>query len=324
MARREDAGARRELDRLRALALDPPRRAAFALEVLAGSSSNEAILGALAALSETPTPGRREPLLAAFARLSAPRKDPGGFLREAVLRALRPVAGAEDVALLESAVSTIEPSPQDMAGGTALRATALVNLSDLDPELSGFHAAAMLAAADDPRRTSLMNGEPAVTAARVLGALGQQLPLVVALRGMANLHGDVYAECLRQLEGVPGSLLGTILEAAAGDRRESVQLGLCDLLVNHRPAPALEAAAARFLRETRDADLYRYLVASAVAERRAELIAVIAAAASEEQDRGRLGILAEQLGVRRGDDLVAGALAVVERRLEGLAARKDG
>jgi hypothetical protein len=234
-------------------------------------------------------------------------------MRAAILRVLRHIILPSDAPLLERAVSTVEPTPQDRAGGAALRSAALIALADLDPELAGYHATACLAAANNPSLTSSMTGEPAVTAARVLGVLGQPLPLLLAVN--ADLHAEVTAACLAELRDVPAAVLEPLLARLLEDDRESVQLGLADLLVHHQPSPPILDAARAFLRAPFAADLYRYFVASVVAEHNAPLLAVIAEAAREEFKRDRLAILQEQLTIRRIDPVVAEALKTIESRL---------
>jgi hypothetical protein len=309
------AQVRRSLDRLRALRPDPAAHATFAAELLEGEPGAEVLAPVLDVLASHPVPGARDALVRQYRAHDSSKHDRGGFLRTAIVQALRYVVLPADAPLLERAITTVEATPQDPAGCAALRAAALVAMVDLDPELAGFHATARLAAANNPALTSHMTGEPAVTAARVLGALGQQLPLLLSVQAVPDLHGEVYAACLCELRDVPGAVLAPLLEAAAEDRREAVQLGLCDLLVNHAPTEPVVAAARSFLRATFEIDLYRYFVASAVAERRAELLALIAESAREEFDRERLLVIQEQLGIRRGDRAVDEALRIVTDRL---------
>ncbi|MCC7366230.1 MAG: hypothetical protein IT303_17875 [Dehalococcoidia bacterium] len=333
MPRPDAAQVRRSLDRLRALALDPAARAAFALELIEQDPGAEVLGGALPALAAYPRPESRERLAALYAAYDAPKRDPGGFIRAAIVDALRPVVVPGDIPLLERAATTAERTPQDPAGCSGLRAAALVVLADADPDLAAFHATTVLAAATDLFATSEMNGEPAVTAARVLGALGHVMPLLLAVRGIPGLHPEVLTTALGELRDIPDAILRPLLRDAAngalvrGDpgafrlpgsaeaQDLPFHLGLADLLVRHEPtAPVLEAAAA-FLRAPRRYEVYRYFVASIVAERHPGLLAALAASAEAEPDRQKLAILQEQLAVRRGDPAIAPLLASVEARL---------
>ncbi|MGE5595781.1 MAG: hypothetical protein ACM3S1_07060, partial [Hyphomicrobiales bacterium] len=220
-----------------------------------------------------------------------------------------------DLPLLEAAANAFEPTPQSASAPATLRAAALVAILDVDPGVAAYHAAAHLGDADR------MSGEPAVTATRVLAAAGNEVALVQCILAgkrpeLSGGEPEVLAECLRQLREVPAGVLQSVVDGAMSDGREVVRLGLCDLFVHHRPEPLLLEAAKRFLRETRDLELYHYLAASIVAERREDLLDVLSATAAEESDPAKLRVLEEALAVRETDPAVAGVLALVRRRGE--------
>lgn len=301
---------RRALDRLRALQLSPAQQADFALELLRDSNSTEVLQAACRVLAEHPRQEAHDPLVARYQQIAGDgrRRDAGGFLRAAILSALQPVVLPEDLALLESAANVREPSPNDAGAPAVLRAAALVALLDLDPNVAAYHAAAHLGDA------GRMSGEPAITAARVLAAAGNEPALVayVLLRG--EPHPEVLAECLRQLRELPDGVLEQVIERALADGRDVVQLGLCDLLVHHRPTPVTQAAAARFLETTADLDLYQYLVATLVAERSPEHLALLEHEVASQTRREQLKVLRDCLDVRRGDPAVDGMLTSLDRR----------
>lgn len=299
--------ARRALDRLRALQRSPAQLADFALELLVPKQAPEVLQAAATALAEHPHTGAHDAIVARLIELADGRKrDPGGFTRAALVRALQHVVLPEDAPLLEAAAVLREPSMQSPDGPAVLRAAALVALLDLDPALAAYHAAAHLA--DHDR----MSGEPAVTAVRVLAAAGNETVLVATILGGTD-HADVRAECLRQLREVPPAVLAQVVAAAKKDGREPVQLGLCDLFVSHRPGPELTAQAAAFLRDTSELELYHYLVATMVAERREDLLAVLRDEVREQRAEAKRRILADGLGVRAGDPAVDVLLAELRR-----------
>src|SRR5437868_2999019 len=118
------------------------------------------------------------------------RRDPGCFARTTLTRALRHVVRQDDVGLVERTVTTYEFMPPftGPAGGevaAGLCSVALVTLIEIDETLAGYHSVRLLV----DQYTSPMSGEPAVTAARVLAAQGQLLPL--------------YARALHAAPGVP-------------------------------------------------------------------------------------------------------------------------
>jgi hypothetical protein len=304
------ADTRRKLDRLRAVARTPGA-ADHALELIASDRQAEVLLAALKVLSEAPHHGAHDALIARYEEFErgGRQRDAGGFVRAAFLQALEPLVLPGDLPLLIRAVQVHEPSPQDAAAPTGLRAAAIAAMLRLDPDLASYHAVAML---HDERRTSHFTGEPAVTAVRVLAAAGQEVALVGFALGGG--HPEVVAECLRELRTVPPAVLAKVVESArhAAEMDDVVALGLCDLFVHHAPDSALLAAMSEFMRRAASPELYHYLAAAIVAERREDLLAALADVAREETDREKLRALAEALAVRRGDPAVAAILATVE------------
>jgi hypothetical protein len=247
---------------------------------------------ALAVLVEMPTPAARPPLLALYAHLAAEsrKRDAGAFLRRAVVDALRPVALPADVTLALDAVTAYQFMPDDQA--QTLRASGLLLLNDLDETLARFHAVRLLA---DPH-TNPMSGEPALTAVRVLASQDELAPLYLyALQstGQGSL-APVAAECLRSLVALPVPLVGALVEhfheAAA-----VAQIGLIDLLVNHRDGPQALDYLAGVLAKPSDLDVYRYLNIALLSSHKAELRTLVLHAARAEVNRQRRAILREAL-----------------------------
>ena len=191
------------LSRLRALRDSTAEQLTFALRLVEKERNPETVIEALTVI-ERAAEDRARPVL--FARYDAldrdgARSDPGGAIRIALLRALRPGARSDDAPLFARAATTYEHRFGEVAGD--LRAAGLLALSEVDPTLAGFYAVRLL---HDPH-TSPMSGEPAATAARVLADLGQPLPLYACVIRDAGVPSEVVGECLRGLREIPASLV---------------------------------------------------------------------------------------------------------------------
>lgn len=279
---------------------DPLAQARFAAELLATERRAQLLGPALAALEELPLPEARPTLLHLYADLDAEgiHLDAGGGFRAAALRALRPWATAADLPLLERAVTTYEFLPPGRSEEAApIRAAGLVILADLDPQLAGFHAARLLV---DHVHTSKLSGEPGKTAAGVLAAQSQTLPLYLyTLRD--EQRDDVTAECLRHLAEAPVSVVRELCGRFGPEASELAQLGLVDLLLaRSHDGIAHEELAAR-LRQPGPLTVLRYLAVAMVASRRRPLIDVVAAAATTERDALRRETIDEALALLPGE-----------------------
>lgn len=284
------------LAKLGQLADDPLAQARFAAELLATERRAQLLGPALAALEELPIPEARPSLLRLYADLEVDGVglDAGGGFRAAALRALRSWATAVDLPLLERAVTTYEFLPPGRSEEAApIRAAGLVLLADLDPQLAGFHAARLLV---DHLHTSKLSGEPGKTAAGVLAAQSQTLPLYLyTLRD--EQRDDVTAECLRHLVEAPVYVVRELCGRFGPEASELAQIGLVDLLLaRSHDSIAHEELAAR-LRQSGSLTVLRYLAVAMVASRRRPLIAAVAAAAAVERDPGRRAALDEALAL---------------------------
>ena len=253
-----------------------------ALGALTRAGTPHAVAGALEALP--PDESRvREVLLEKYTALASQgaRGDPGCFIRSALLTGLRGRATAADTPLLEAALWTYEFTPDEVAKG--LRAAALLVLAEVDEELAGYHAVRLLG----DSQTSPMSGEPAVTAARLLAAQRQVLPLYQRLT-LPGTTSEVAAECLHGLEDAPASLLGRLAEEYAGASDGMVLLALVDLLAGHGQSAALAQALMAVVERCPDLDVVRYAAMAVVAGRRSDLIAALRERASLEGSRGEL------------------------------------
>lgn len=116
------------LQRLKDLADNPQEQVLYARSLLEGEREKQALEAALCVLQDFPEAENRPLLLKTYQYYaeSGSKRDPGMYLRAAILRALRPLTRQADLALLEQAALTYEimPSRHD-AEGAELRALAL-------------------------------------------------------------------------------------------------------------------------------------------------------------------------------------------------------
>jgi hypothetical protein len=312
-----EADVRRQLNQLASLRIDPAAQARAAAEMVATSSRADVLHPAAQVLEEHPVAAAREPLISAYRRVEAAAKklDNGGELRAALLRALRPVAGREDIELFELAAQVYEVSVQG-PGATAVRAAALVALATLAPESASIQAARILSEAHDViRRTQRNTGEPATTAARVLGALGETTALYLAVVLPWDHPDEVTAECVRQLNDLPGAAAVELFTRFGATESDAIGLALVDLVVaNERLLEAGSREVAAWLRGT-SREIYGYALASFIASRRSEVHEFVFALVNDEFDQGRLVTAAESLELARGAKPLEQAKALVAERL---------
>jgi hypothetical protein len=280
--------------RLRALPEGSPERRALALRMVGTAIHPGALEAALEELAVEPNAELRTALLARYhACLSdSARRDSGCYVRSALLRALAPVVMPADRPLLEQAIATYEflpPGRSEVASG--LRAAALAALNETDPTLAGFHAVRLLF----DKFTSPMSGEPAVTAAALLGSQGETLALYAYLCQPQPAHSEVEAACLRYLASLPASLLPGLIAQYEAREDEIVLLGLGDLLLAHEARDICLPALRDLLDRPRLPNLFRYLVLAMRTSRRDDLIAELKRMARDEQIPSRAEVLHEAL-----------------------------
>lgn len=287
----------RTAEKLARLAAPPPHTTAqldYAARCFEQDPDATVIKAALAVLAAGEYPGLRPLLLGKFRYFAADpaRRDQGGGIRSLILHTLRPLVRPDDIPLLERAASTYEFLFGEAAGD--LRAAALLTLNEVDDRLASFHCVRLLI---DPH-TSIMSGEPAATAVRILAAQGQPLPLYAYLiREQAGV-ADVLAECLRNLTALPASLLPPLVERYLASDDEIVLLGLFDLLLARPDRAEYQPALLAFLRATTLYNSYRYLISAIVASREEPFIAALAALLPIERDRQKHALLEEALALR--------------------------
>jgi hypothetical protein len=281
------------IEQLHALEHDPRSQAEYAAGLLGGRHGKDVMLPALAVLAEVGYPPARPALLRLYGEAAANKgvRDQGGYFRRALLDALRPIARPDDLALLVQAVLTYERWPPDFAEDAVLvRAAGLVALNRVDEQQARYHAARLLV---DPY-VQPMSGEPAATAARLLGAHGELTTLWMYVLGDHPAHlGEVAAECLRQLTELPAVLVPLLVERLGASSSPSVRLGLYHLLIHHREGPQERTYLRREMAELRDPDVYRYLAMTMAASGSVLLHEDLLAVAASTTEPRKVAILVE-------------------------------
>ncbi|MEX0782977.1 MAG: hypothetical protein WD557_10030 [Dehalococcoidia bacterium] len=308
--------ARRKLDRLTALSINRPRMVAFAAELVATEKDPFVLRSALAALDGEALPTHRTKFLARYRELarSGPKGDPGAGLRIGLLKALRPLLRDDDLPLLEEALNTYEyipgpGPPSESAQG--LRAEALLAMADRDPTRAAYQAVRLLV---DDGNTDRYNGEPAVTAARLMSAMDTPLALYLYLVRQLGTIAEVTVECIKGLRSTPAPELKTIFEAYGHQDDGFIVVGCIELALDHAPSPETDAFLAKKLRTDRT-DIYNYAVTAMVASHRSELLAMVLDTVDAEHDAAKLAILAEALKLADTEPAVRDAIKRVREKL---------
>lgn len=301
------------IGRLRELDGQPDAQVAAAVELLAAGGGTFDVQAALRVLAEYPDPTHRERLLALYHTYDEDgvRRDVGGTLRSETLKALRPVAVAEDVALFEHAAMTEEwlpPGPSEV--GAPLRSAGLVALVAVDDAAATLHAVRLLR----HEHTDRLGGEPALTAARVLAAQGQTGPLYDYVLTARERVPEVVQVCLGALDALPLTLMRDLAARFECDADAAELVGMFDLLIARDDRDELAEHVTRFLEGLEDDDVYRYLVTLIMADRRGSLGDAVLHQARWEMRPARAAILEEALALRAGDPEVDEVIAKLAGR----------
>jgi hypothetical protein len=272
---------------------DRDQEVELGMALLARAKNPEAIASAVGMLGESADPRIRHAIAQKYETLNAEprRRDSGCFQRTALVRALRGRATTDDIALLETALWTVEIIGRFDAA-SELRAAALVTLNEVDSSLACFHGVRLLTDAHE------MSGEPAVTAARLLTMREQLLPLYGLVAGGGGMP-EVRAECLRGLTGLPVSLVRRLLEQHRDEKEATVVVGLFDLVLGHPSRSEFAGFVAAFLDRTQSIDLYRFVVSSIVASRDPALIALLRRSDGPGENSPKGTVLREALGLMK-------------------------
>jgi hypothetical protein len=307
-----------QLQQLAALADAPGEQTAFAIKLLESERNMQVIQAALQALSEYPPTEAREPLLHSYAHFSA-TSDSGAYVRAAILRALRSLARPADTELLTHAAMTYEFAPPGRSEIAApLRSAALLALHEIDGDLAAYHCVRLLT----DEYTSKMSGEPAVTAARVLAAQGQLLPLYaycIDYHKFDERHqsSDALAECIRSLTGAPASIAHAIVEQYRDSQDEVALIGLFDLILERPDRERRLDVIRQFLRATRVYHAYHYLATLLATSRNNDLIEELLQSTQNERNPRKIQLLLDALALAPD---TAEVRAVVERLQERMRA----
>lgn len=278
---------RADLARLDDLRFDPDAQYALAIEYVDRSSNLEVLRRALSIVQAAANPEARPVLHRAYSRGDT-RVDSGGFVRAAIVRALRPIVHPDDLPLLEQGLRTYQRvGLYDTTG--ELRGASLLALNDLDPDLAGLYAARFLT---DPENGN--SGEPALTALRILAAQQNRAP-IFAFASWRQGSADLNGEALRLLVDLPESLVYQLIETYRDREDEQELLGLFDLLLGHSARTHFRSDIERFLRTTGLIDLYGLVAMQVVVTRDPDLIALLRELEASEVDRLRKSLLQQAL-----------------------------
>lgn len=284
------ADASETLQQLRRLADDPQAQLSAALRAIDSSPHLDLLRAALGIVGDARDPAHRQALLRKYAWCEAKpsQHDSGGYVREAIIKALRPIVEPVDLPLLQRALTTYQlDGAYELCAG--LRAAALVAANEIDPGFAALVAARFLT---DPQNS--FSGEPATTAIRVLIAQ-QNLAPVFGLVSWGAANGETIAEGLRSLVDLPASLLPLLIERYRASEDEQVVLGLFDLLLNHPTRDEWVEEIMTFFRTTTLMDLYGIIAIQVVARRSGALIEALRKLRAIEPDRLRQQMLDQAL-----------------------------
>ncbi len=289
------ASSESTIAKLRSLVSDPDEQAKYATTLLRPRQTRDLLLAALDVLTAHPLEDARGPLLDVYDayQRSGSARDPGAFTRRAILAALRPVATPADLPLVLDAVSTYEFLPPDFReDAILLRASALVILNEQDDLLARYHAARLLV---DPYADP-MSGEPSLSAVRVLASQAEYVSLYqYAMMPAERTLPEVVSECLRNLVGMPETLIPGILNHFADREEAIVQVGLVDLALGYPELSEVTDYVAEALASSTDLDAYRYLTMSLITSRNPQFIDQLLLAARFEHNPHRAAILLDAL-----------------------------
>ena len=313
--------ARRRVDRLRALRGDATALRQEAIEIVASEGHPDILRLALEALGGGVRAEDGPALRALYEDFASAngKRDPGGAVRVEVLRVLWHLRSREDIELALRARHTTEGGLQ--LNGQMVRAAGLALLGVLDPERAAIEALMVLGRdANDPRRGhDALSGEPALTAVRLLGNLGQTNALLLVVLARLTPPGDILGEALRGLVPLGATVLGPILEDEAASGDAAVMLAAFDVALA-LPAGEEGARVVRMLFAAPvEPEVYAYGAAALVASRRSDLLEVFLGPLPTELSQARLRAAREALELAAPGPAVSEAIGNLDRRLQGPA-----
>ncbi|MEZ4868404.1 MAG: hypothetical protein R3C14_44155 [Caldilineaceae bacterium] len=295
MAKKSTSTQSNLVQELRALATNPQAQADFAATLLNVRNGFEPILAALQVLTQTPHPPARPALLSLYQDYSGKgeKRDPAAYLRAAIVRALREVVLPADAPFLVQVTETfVFPPPEFREEGAMLRSAALLALAGLDDEVTRYHAVRLLA----NEHTDAMSGEPGLTAAKVLAAQGEELPLYFyVMQDGARTVPEVVSACLSNLVALRTDLLPGLLNRYTDATSEIVLVGLFDLLLNHRAGLQGADFLTNFLQKSQHLDAYRYLTVTMATSGKEDVVQLLLDASRLGLPKAKAVILREAL-----------------------------
>jgi hypothetical protein len=288
----------------------------FAAELVATEEDPFVLRSALAALDGEVLPGRRSQFLARYRELakSGPKADPGAALRIGLLKALRPLLQNDDLPLLEEALNTFEyiPGPGPASeSAQILRAEALLAMADRDPTRAAYHAVRLLG---DAANTDRYNGEPAVSAARLLAAMDTPLALYLYLISRLGTIAEVIVECIKGLRTAPAAELPRVFDLYGWHDDGFIVVGCIELALDHAPCQEASDFLGKKLRTDRT-DVYNFAVTAMVASHRPELLEMVLATVDAEHDIAKLAILGQALKLADSEPEVRDAIKRVREKV---------
>lgn len=297
MAKKKDAAQTAQLQQLRDLAHDPEGQATLAVTLLHARNGPEVILTALQVLTRSPWPAARPALLDLYHYYSGrgQKADPAAYIRAAILRALREIVMPENVEFLAQVTETfVFPPPEFKEEGAMLRSAGLLALAEVEDDLARYHAVRLLA----NEHTDPMSGEPALTAAKVLAAQGEILPLYFyVMQDGARVLPEVVSTCLSNLTTLRADLLPGILRRYADSTHEVILVGLFDLLLNHSAGIQGVDFLTQFLQQSQQLDAYRYLAVTMVTSGKPDVVQYLIDASRVGLPKAKAAILREAMAL---------------------------
>lgn len=216
------------------------------------------------------------------------RRDGGGYIRAAIVRAIRPISDPSDVGMFQRAMSSYEIDGAMELNGD-LRAAGLLAMNDINPDLAANWAARLVL---DPQMT--FSGDPANTAIRLLASHGNLAP-IFGLVSWGEARTDVLAEGLRNLVEIQDELMPILVDRYLDNDDEQIILGLFDLLLAHRSRDSWASEIERWFRSTTVMDLYGIVAIQLVASRSEPLITMLRNLRETEVDAMRKSMLDQAL-----------------------------
>lgn len=287
MPRPTPADQRHELNTLTGEAL-----CAAAARIMHDARDLEIVRRAIAILADSEEPRFRPELVTKFTWCEAQpqRRDGGGYIRAAIVKALRPIADHDDAPLFRRAMLTYEmDGPFELCAD--LRAIGVLAMNEIAPDEAASWAARFL---HDGQVT--FSGEPARTAIALLASHGNLAP-IFGLISWGAARGEVLGEGLRNLVELPESLIPMLVDQHIGSEDEQVLLGLFDLLLGHASRDRWEQTIENWFRTTTIMDLYGIVAFQIVGSRSDALITMLKRLRAEEHDRLRQELLDQALAL---------------------------